>query len=196
MNQIPIDISTTLQLQNKSAEECYAGPAQLLIPDSPLRYSKRIKRIKGLPENDSTPESSDLRIEEYRLGRRSLINLPVFTGGLSRANSLAVIWNNGGLAKDVRHIVKNYDVRWYQISAITRTCIRKVEPQVDTIFILAEKQTTNKGWLGAIKEISTLCTSLGLPDMNIEFADKRGLQPVFSFSVEKGQSPSWASGHS
>lgn len=61
-------------------------------------------------------------------------------------------------------------------------CIRKVEPQVD---ILAEKQTSNKDWLGAFKEIRTLCTSLGLPGMNIEFADKRGLQPVFSFSVER-----------
>lgn len=124
-----MDISTTSQLQKKYAEECYAGPAQLLIPDSPLRYFERIKRLKGLPEKDSTPEGSDLRIGEYILGGPFLINLPVFTGGLYRASPLALSWNNGGLAKDIRCRVENYHVVWYQISAITRTRVRKVEPQ-------------------------------------------------------------------
>lgn len=75
-----------IQLQYKCAEECCAGPAQLLESKQillPLQYSERIRRIKGLPEKDLIPENSDLRIEEYRLGGPFLINVPVFTGGLS-----------------------------------------------------------------------------------------------------------------
>lgn len=187
MNQISMDISTTPQLQYKCAEECYAGPAQLLKSEqmlSPLKYSERLRRIQRLPEKDLIPNNSDLRIEEYRLGGPFLINLPVITGGLSRTSPLALIWNNGELAKDVRCIVENYNIVWYQISAFTRTCIRKVEPLVETIFILAKKQTSNKDWLGAFKDIRTLCTSLGLPNMNIEITDERGLLAVISFPVE------------
>lgn len=187
MNQIPKDVSITPRLQNKCDEESYAGPARLLAKEqmlSPLRYSERVRRKRGLPEKDSTSECSDPRIEEYRLGGPFLINLPAFTGSLSEASPLSLMWNNNGLAKDVTCIVENHHVEWYQISAITRTCTRKVEPEIDTILILAEKQNSNENWLGAFKDIRTLCTSLGLPNMNIEIADGRAVLPVFSFSVE------------
>ena len=97
------------------------------------------------------------------------------------------MWNSGGLANNVECIVENHQVKWYQISALTRTCARKSEPQVDTILVLAEKETSNKNWLGAFKDIRILCTSLGLPNMNIEIADGRALLPVLSFSVETAE---------
>lgn len=187
MNQIPKDDSITPRLQNKCAEESYAGPAQLLIPEkmlSSLQYSERVRRKRGLPEKDSTLECNDPRIEEYRLGGPFLINLPAFTRGLSEASPLSLMWNNHGLAKDVRCIVENYHLGWYQISAITRRYKRKVEPEIDTILILAKKQNSNENWLSAFKDIRTLCNSLGLLNMNIEIADGRALLPVFSFSVE------------
>lgn len=187
MDQVPINVLTNPQLQYKCSEECYAGPAQLLTSEQlplPLKYSERIRRIRRLPEKDLIPEDSDPRVEEYRLGGPFLINLPVFTGGLSKASPLTLNWNRGGLAKDIRNIVENYNIVWYEISACTRTCFRNNEPLVETIFILAEKQTSNKNWLGTFKDIRSLCNSLGMPNMNIEISDKRGLLPVISFPVE------------
>ena len=191
MNQILSEILITQQLQNKCAEESYAGPAQLLTTEQPLlplRYSERIRRNRGLSEKDSTSDSSlegsAIQIEDYRLGGPFLINLPASSGGLPGTSPFALMWNNGGLARNVEHIVENHHVKWYQISALTRTCLRKVEPQVYTILVLAEKEPSNENWLGAFKDIRILCNSLGLPDMNIEIADGRVLLPVFSFSVE------------
>lgn len=151
---------------------------------SPLRYSERLRRKLGLPEKDSTSEGNNPRTEEHRLGGPFLINLPAFTRGLSEASPLSLMWNNNGLAKDVRCIIENYHVEWYQISATKRRYKRQVEPEIDTILILAEKQNSNEKWLSTFKDIRTLCNSLGLPNMNIEIADGRALLPVFSFSVE------------
>lgn len=187
MNQVPKEIPTIQQTKYKCDEESYAGPAQLQTPKqrhSPSQYFERIKRKKGSLEKDLIPEGIDIRIEEYRLGGPILVNLPACTGSLPVTSPLALMWNSGGLVNNVECIVEDHHVEWHEISAVTRSCARKVEPQVDTIFILAKNQNSNKNWLGVFRNIRILCTSLGLPNINIEIADEKALVPIFSSLVE------------
>lgn len=181
MSKIPGKFLTTEWLRNVIAEEFYAGPAQLpTLGQTPS--SQRVKRGKGLPEADTIPEGSDIRIEDDRVGGPLLASLPVSTGGLSAASPLALAWTKNRLARDVRHIVENHRIEWHGISAVTRLCARTADPRLRQ-FLLWQRNKTNEKWLRALKAISGLCMSVGILDVNVDIADWRGLLPILSFAV-------------
>lgn len=112
---------------------------------------KRDKPRKGFSEADTIPEGSDIRIEGHRVGGPLFASLPVSTGGLSAASPLTLAWAKNRLARDVRHIVGNYHIKWHEHPAVTRICAHKVELPIQIILVVAEKQDSNRKWLRASK---------------------------------------------
>lgn len=179
MSQIPGKFLTTEWLRNVSAEEFYAQLPTLGQTPS----FQRVKRRKGLPEAETIPEGSDIRIEDHRVGGSLLASLAVSTGGLSTASPLALARTKNRLPWDVRHIVENHRIEWHEISAVRRLCARTVEPRLRQ-FLLWRRNKTNEKWLRALKAISALCMSVGILDVNVDIADGRGFMPILSFAVE------------
>lgn len=184
-----IGIAATIERpRSVSAEEAYAGPAQLPTPSPtplPPRPFKRARRNKGVPEGDHVSERGEIRNEEFRTGGPYLCNLPVSSGALSIKNQLYIPWHCGGLADEVREIVDGFNVQWREILAVTRKCVRKSEAPVETILIFAERKADTEDWIRPCEAIRKHCISRGLFQANVELADARGLKPVLSFIVER-----------
>lgn len=182
------NIATIERPASVSAEEAYAGPAQLPTPSptpSPPRPLKRARRNKGASEGDDVSERGGIRNEEFRTGGPYLCNLPVSSGALSIKSQLHLHWHSGGLADEVREIVDGFHVQWREILAVTRECVRKSEAPVETILILAERKAYTEDWICPCEAIRKHCISRGLFQANVELADERGLKPVLSFIVER-----------
>lgn len=170
------------QRKQRSSEEAYAGPLDSPLSPNSTNLNKRQRRHQGPSEEQ--PSSDDIIITDFRVGGPVLCRLPAYGMPLGRNSPLEQAWE-ASLANDVHQVLQRHHVLVSEAHALVRHSCRHERTKADTIFVLARRRhPSDVSWYLAAVGIRHLCTSQGLPHVNVEIADPRGLQPVFSHPVE------------
>lgn len=74
-------------------------------------------------------------------------------------------------------------VQWYELTAAARRCPLREERANEAILVLAQGTKPKDQWREAVIAARKLCSSFGLPDVNVDIADKTGLKPKRSSTV-------------
>lgn len=192
---LPVPIPPSHKKWHVSQEEAYAGPGKALglpTPEqtpSPSRKYKRTRRTHGSSEEElpiSNPTAEVIQTDDYRVGSPFLTNLPSLYVPLSDDSLLYKAWI-AGLESLIIKSLHQYEVDWVEISAAARRCPLRDEPATETILVLAPKNQPEDKWREAVVAARKLCSSFGVPNVNVEIADKRGLKPKRSSIVQDGE---------
>lgn len=179
---------------NRSSEESYAGPGlpdpslstPPVTPSPPRPLAKRLRRTRGLSEDEPPQDEDGIKNEDYRTGGPYLSSLPAITEGVPQDSPLTVAWINGGIRKDTIEILNTHAVKWNEVSIFKREHFRapEIDPgaSTETIFIMAAKRI-GEDWRGVCRDIRNVCILYNLHGTSVEIADERGLKAVESFGV-------------
>lgn len=192
---VPSPVPLGQRKRHVSQEEAYAGPGKALglpTPEqtpSPSRKYKRTRRKHGSSEEElpmADPTAEVIKWDEYRVGSPFLANLPSLNISLSDDSPFYKAWIVG-LERLIVDSLHKYEVDWFEISAAARRCPWRDEPANETILVLARRIKPEDKWHEAVVAARKLCTSFGVPDVNVKIADERGLKPMRSSTVGDGE---------
>lgn len=186
------------RVASRSSEESYAGPGLAdsslitlpITPSPPRPLAKRVRRTRGLSE-DEPPQNDDdeIRNEEYRTGGPLLVNLPAITEAVPQDSPLVVAWISGLKAATI-DLLRAHSIEWKELTINKRQDSHVPEETTaataETIFIMATKRA-GQDWRAVCRDIRSCCVAYDLHDTNVEIADARGLTVAESFGVDTSE---------
>ena len=173
-----------------SSGEAYAGPLQStdIIPTPPQTPAYRRVR-RALASSEEMPVvDGEIKSYEFRCGGPMLCSLPASLTLVEISSPVAQLWPE--LESVVESLLQKRQVDYDMIVLRHRFWRYDTDTsRIDTATVLvsATKHGKNDRWLEACQNLRQLFISRGLPSLNIEIADPRGLLETISGLVEPGQ---------
>lgn len=132
------------------------------------------------------PTAEAVQMDDYQVGSPFAGNLPSSNITLSDDSPFHKAWIDG-LECEITVLLIKYEVDSYKITAAMQRCPLREEPANETLLLLAHRTKPDDKWREAIIAARNICAPFGVPNVDIEIAEKRGFKPKRSSTVEDGQ---------
>ncbi|OJD09966.1 hypothetical protein AJ78_08830 [Emergomyces pasteurianus Ep9510] len=172
---------------NRSSEDCYASPS---VPSpgwtatfpNPHPAPQRRKRSSG-SSSDSDQTTSNIRVEDFRVGGPYLCILPAMSSSVSQQHPAFAKFTSQ-FQRDILDRLERHSVQWKALDLLDRQSARYDDSRSTvTVVVSASRNELDRSWLDACLEILDLFQLHDLPTLNIEIIDERASKQKYTFPV-------------